>query len=218
MIHEFAVEPSLLNNWEQFRYVTEKFGFHQGRLISRYPSKWKKMVYESLDDNVSDIKKTKIVEMLTTIDEKMISRKSVWQDQPWLDNAEQEHFRRPFHAILGLANPRNHSHVLCYQDLHESLPLWNTPHQQNMPRTAAYLANALAPVFRVAKQIVFIDPHFCSSKRPAVDALTAYLQHCKLLDPYPEIVFLTRNNKNVNFKSECQQRLGPFIPIGKKLH
>jgi hypothetical protein len=42
------LKPSLLNNWKDFRYFTEKFGIAQGRLISRYPKRWKRMVYESL--------------------------------------------------------------------------------------------------------------------------------------------------------------------------
>jgi hypothetical protein len=48
MFYEYALKPSLLNNWKDFRYFTEKFGIAQGRLISRYPKRWKRMVYESL--------------------------------------------------------------------------------------------------------------------------------------------------------------------------
>ena len=217
MIHEFAVEPGLLNTWGQFQYITEKFGFHQGRLISKFPSKWKKMVHESLV-GVSELEKKRIVEKLSTIDVKMIGRRHTGQNElPWLEHAEQEHRQQPFHAILALANPRRHSDVLCYQDLDEALPLWNTPHQQIALRTPESLANALAPVFRAAKQIVFIDSYFGALNKSAIDALTAYLKHCKPLDPYPEILFLTCDRGNVNFQVKCQQEFGRLLPTGKKI-
>src|SRR5690606_977065 len=47
MIHEFAVDPEALTGWQNFRYVVEKFGIPQGRLISRFPKEWKSLVYDA---------------------------------------------------------------------------------------------------------------------------------------------------------------------------
>jgi hypothetical protein len=217
MLHEFAVEPSLLNNWARFRYVTEKFDFHQGRLISRYPRKWVRMVYESLE-GVSEIDRKKIEIKLQGIDAKMISRKNDWDvDLNWLQNAEQEHGKQAFHAILSAENPRNHCHVLREQDLDESVPLWNIPDQRTIQRNATEMANTLEPIFRIAKKLVFVDPYFDSAKKTAVNALKAYLHHCKTLPDYPEIIFFTKDNGNCNFQQECEQKLANLIPIGKKI-
>jgi hypothetical protein len=75
MIHEYAVDPALLNNWERFRYLTEKFGVCRGRLISRFPKRWKAMVYDGLS-SVGEIERKKIEIYLQRIDEKMLARAS----------------------------------------------------------------------------------------------------------------------------------------------
>ena len=77
MISEYALEPVLLNNWKDFRYLVEKFGVSEGRLIARYPKHWKRLVYESLKD-CSVMDKKRIVEMLITIEDRMKRRKSEW--------------------------------------------------------------------------------------------------------------------------------------------
>lgn len=73
MIREYAVEPRLLATWERFRYITEKFGVSEGRLISRYPKNWIKKVYDSLEEN-SEIKKSKIEVKLKEIKIKLMKR------------------------------------------------------------------------------------------------------------------------------------------------
>src|SRR5215475_10033311 len=103
MIYEYALEPVLLSNWKDFRYFTEKFGVAQGRLISRYPKRWKKMVYEALV-GCGEIERKRIEDRLQTIDDRMVKRQHEWNSQQdWLPNAGAEHARRPFHAILAKA-------------------------------------------------------------------------------------------------------------------
>src|SRR5215475_2003038 len=104
MIYEYALEPSLLSNWKDFRYFTEKFGVARGRLISRYPRRWKKMVYESLAA-CGEIERKQIEERLLRLDDRIMKRQASWNPQlDWLTNAEIEHLQRPFHAILAKIN------------------------------------------------------------------------------------------------------------------
>jgi hypothetical protein len=44
ILQEYAVEPAAIAGWDKFRYITEKFGFDHGRLISRYPEDWEERV------------------------------------------------------------------------------------------------------------------------------------------------------------------------------
>jgi len=46
MLYEFAVEPTCLDNWQTFRYLIEQFGVSHGRLISRFPKDWIRLVIE----------------------------------------------------------------------------------------------------------------------------------------------------------------------------
>ena len=62
MIYEFAVDPSAVNNWQRFRYIYDQCGVEHGRLISRFPHKWRKMVIAAC---VSEgVERIKIVERL----------------------------------------------------------------------------------------------------------------------------------------------------------
>ena len=36
----FAIEPEAINNWQDLRYIVEKFGFNKGILIGSYPENW----------------------------------------------------------------------------------------------------------------------------------------------------------------------------------
>ena len=48
MFKEIAIEPGAVAASDlQFRYIIEKFGVAEGRLIAAFPSKWKKFVYQA---------------------------------------------------------------------------------------------------------------------------------------------------------------------------
>ena len=50
MIHEYAVEPEFAASWgtlAEARYFREQFGLGTPRLISRFPKRWRQMVYDA---------------------------------------------------------------------------------------------------------------------------------------------------------------------------
>ncbi len=49
MLHEYALEPAILANWQCACRMAESFGFHHGRLIARLPEErqWGKLVAEA---------------------------------------------------------------------------------------------------------------------------------------------------------------------------
>jgi hypothetical protein len=218
MIHEFAVDPGLLCNFEQIRYLAEKFSFQQGRLISRYPKKWERMVYEALAKTNQGAQLTRIEIMVKKIkQEKMITRAHEWQDKlDWLQNAELEYARQAFRAILAANNPRSHEGVLPYEDLTEDTTLWAMQSQRVVRREAIELVTTLGPIFRSAKRLIFIDPYLSTTAGSNSKALRAYLNYCKSLPNYPAIEFHTCDRGNVNFQSECDN-LRALIPVGKKV-
>ena len=159
MIYEYALEPALLNNWEDFRYFTEKFGFFQGRFISRYPRRWKKMVIASLSE--TGPKRTKMVERIKKLDDRMLPRQHEWNpEKDWLTNAEDEHEERPFHAILAKENPRSKDFVLEGDDVEDDTPRFKIEGNITIPRSARSIATLVAPVLQCAREILLIDPHF----------------------------------------------------------
>lgn len=167
MLFEYALEPSLLSSWPAFQQLVSQFGVEYGRMISRYPRKWKKMVHESLG-SCTQIEKHRITESLTRIDDRLLPRECEWTSGiSWLDNAENEHAARPFHAIVASANPRGDPDVLPHESIDPTAPppLWDVPRSQIVERTAAKMAAALVPLLAIAGRIVLVDPHFGPENR-----------------------------------------------------
>ena len=151
MIYEYALEPSLLSNWQYFRYFTEKFGVPKGRLISRFPKRWERMVLESLA-GCGEVEKARIVESLVRIQKQVLSRHHEWNNQlDWLSNAETEHGKRPFHAVVAASNPRNREFVLEADSLSEANPLWCLPNLPPVQRIATAMAQRVAPLLYFSK-------------------------------------------------------------------
>lgn len=126
MIHEYALEPELVATWTDrtlCRHFKDNFGFDQGRVGSRYPKHWKKLVWEAFnntDNSTNDIAQKRLVELLERLSERMVRRTNTQWDadtKSWFENAEREHERRPFHAILARTNSENHAHVLTENDV-----------------------------------------------------------------------------------------------------
>jgi len=221
MLHEYAVEPSLLNNWKDFRYFTEKFGVSRGRLISRYPKRWKKLVYDSLT-NCGDVERKRIEEALQRLDERMIRRQHDWNPHcDWLSNAETEHGRRPFHAILACANPRQRDFVLEGDSVDASHPLWEVATSRVIARQAPAMAACVAPLLRSCTEVIFVDPHFrpheLRYRRPLAAFLATVIDNRQ--HPWPRRIEIhTGDELSADyFKRECQHCLPSLVPQGMRV-
>jgi hypothetical protein len=176
MIYEYALEPALLNNWKDCRYFLEKFGVPKGRVISRYPRKWERMVVDSLA-NCGDVEKQKIVEALVGLKRYLLPRHHEWNEQlDWLSNAETEHGKRPFHAVIAASNPRSQEFVLEADDLSEDNTLWRLPNLPPVQRVAMDMAQRVGPLLCFSHRILFIDPHFRPDKIQWRRPLQAFLE------------------------------------------
>lgn len=217
MIHEFALDPGLLNNWEQFRYLIEKFGVCQGRLIARYPKRWKAMVYDGLSA-LGEIERKRIEVWLQHIDDRMQPRTPHWdKSMSWLPNAEDEHDRQPFHAIISHTNPHAHDRILTYADLNEDSPLWSIAREKVVTRKASILAAAVSPLLRIAKSIIFVDPHFDPYKPRVRNTLGAFLKASltgRTGSAPARVEFHTAYKPEItDFVGECYRQLPQRIPI-----
>lgn len=220
MIYEYAVEPALLNNWDDFRHFTEKFGFYQGRLIARYPKRWEKMVIDSLSEQ--GLKRTKIVERLKKLDARMLPRHHEWnpEEKDWLKNAEAEHRTRPFHAILAKDNPRGHNCVLLGDEVEEDTPLFRIEEAPSTSRAAQEMANLVRPVLQIAKEILLIDPHFGPENKRHRDMMRALLAVTarERTTPPPCVEIHTSGKADAKFFSEkAREHLPRLIPEGMKV-
>ena len=217
LLREFALQPSLLNNWKDFRFYFDHFGIHRGRLISRFPKKWKRMVYESVSSNVGEIDRKRIEERLKFIDDKMIRMNREYDgNQNWLQNAEQSYNVFPFHAIIASENPDNHEYVLISDNIDEQNTLWRVDTEFAVPRNPESLAVIVSQLFQISHEIFFIDPHFGPDAGRFRITLEHFLETAfRTGNHFSRIEFhLAANATSEFFETECNARLPHIIPDG----
>lgn len=167
MIHEYAIEPGLVAMWgnlENYRYFAEKFGVGQQRIMSEYPKfkNWRRQVLMAATGK-DGMELQRITALIKILSEIMIVRNMAIYDGTisWLENAEKEDERLPFHAILASSNPSENSRVLSEKTLGTSYNLkWNAKKQIIIPRKANEMAVVLSVMLRNCNTAIFVDPYF----------------------------------------------------------
>jgi hypothetical protein len=226
MIHEYALEPDLAANWgnrESFRYFYDKFGLGQPRIVSRYPKKWRQLVWNAFG-STNDMERKRLEELLTRLTERMVKRRGAQYDLSlaWLDKALHEHERVPFHAIVARNNPTGSPEVLKEEQIGESpLSLWDVPRGLSVSRQADAMASAVASVLSRCQSAIFIDPHFgpenARHRRPLEKFLLA-LTDGRAGNAIHRMEVHTSAKAAVDFfQRECPQKLPDCIPKGLKV-
>lgn len=228
MIHEYALEPELVATWgnrQDYRYFVEKFGLGQPRIVSRYPKRWVRLVWQAFQSN-DDLERSRMVELLQRIGERMVHRRDYLWDagRPWVENARAENTRVAFHAILARENPGGHPSILVAAALDDS-PLWVISRGVTIARNAGNMAAAVAAMLRIASVIVFVDPHFSPAELRYLRTLEAFLRAIiegRAVDGPGRVEVHTsadedRTGTREFFEVECRSRLPRCIPSGVNL-
>jgi len=181
MIYEYALEPEMVASWgshQNYRYYIREFGLGRCRIISRYPKKWAKMVYDSFGDGNPDDKR-RLVELLVRIQETMVKRKdSCWDctNENWLQNVLVEHSRHPFYAILCRRKSENQQEIIAESDLAATPCIrWDNPHGIVVKRNAAEMAASVQMMLTRCRWVKFIDPHISPGTERYKASLRAFL-------------------------------------------
>lgn len=178
MLDEYAVEPEAIGaSWSDFRYLIEKFGFDQGRLISRFPAQWFNMVLE-VAKGLPDVDRKRVTVGLERAKRCVVDTRRPYNTRlaSWLENAVTEHARLPFHAIIAKSNPQNAGHVLTLGQIDGAHDLFAAERDAKVNRIAGALAGIAAPLLVHSKTILFVDGYYDPSDRRYQKALKAYLE------------------------------------------
>lgn len=222
MIHEFALDPTILSTWEKVRYLIEKFGCEHGRMISEFPKKstWKRLVYDACV-MCKDYEKKHIEVYLANIDKKLIRQSRTFDGTlPWLQNAEAQHSTSPFHAIISGENPNRKDFVLIENELSDEVPLWNVKRGLTVPRTASEMVKCVQPLLQVSTEILFIDRHFKPYEIKYRNVLAAFANVMASNDRITRIEYHGCLERDVSlnfFRDKCEQKLKSLLPRGMKI-
>lgn len=238
MIYEYALEPEMVASWGSLhkRFFSREFGLGQGRVVSRYPKSWSKMVWDSFAGG-SDMDKKRLEELLVRVNDTMVKRKeSCWDNSMngWLENALVEHDRYPFKAILARNNPANRPQIICEDELAAaSCPQWDTPHGIVVNRKAPEMAAAIEMMLARCRWVKFIDPYFSQTKKGHKQSLSVFLDLLKRARAVgsPEIIEMhsSGNGATADFLNNFYEKIIPAglqvtlfqwqeKPGGQKLH
>jgi len=183
MFKEIAVEPAAVAASDlQFRYIVEKFGIAEGRLIAAFPSKWKKFVYEAAQAKLRGTAElTKIELRLRSLTNDFF----YFQGRPgdgcaenWLAAAEAEHERVPFDAII-VSEGDARGAVVPAHELDARHPCLEPNRQWHIERTAEAMTQCCAPLLRAATHVKLIDPHLDANNGRHRRPLVAFLKCVK---------------------------------------
>ena len=165
MHHEYAVEPATIgSSWETFRYVFEKFGFHRGRLISRFPKTWPRLVMEAASEaGMGDLARARMVEKLRQGMRTALIRTGRSYDPTlgnWVENAAASHAIRPFRGIIAQQTALIEDAAISLAELDDDHLLMEAPRSCDVPRTPTDIAHACFLLLYAAREINLVDPYF----------------------------------------------------------
>ena len=186
MFQEYAVEPrALAVSWINAKYLIEKFGLEQGRLISEFPRKWLKEVY-SASGNWKPVERKKLEEKLKQVKSVIFSIKYRSYDSQkgnWLTQALEQHKIDPFHAIIVKEKPvQFNAAYLEVSEIEENHGKFQVDRSQKILRVGTEIAKALEELLGSAQVIQFVDPFFSDQDkyRKTLKACLKLLNHNRI--------------------------------------
>jgi hypothetical protein len=169
VIHAFALEPKVVATWgrrEEFRFIRDKFGLGTPRVLLELPRfiDWKNNVYAAASElDFLDKDWKRLEEVFRIFTEHRCRRASTVHNDvlSWLENAEREHARQEFRAIIATENPRRHAAVVLGEDIGlRKASLWTCDAGVTAPRSPEGLATTLSAMLINCRELHLIDPHF----------------------------------------------------------
>jgi len=230
LLPEFAVEPESLNTWPRLQLFTALFGVEKGRLVSRFPGKWLQKACKAVYSGPArEVERVRCVERLRALKEAiLVDDLEPWpQRETWLENALERHRTRPFRAIVSAAGGGREAMVVPWEDVEADHPHLRVDTGVTIDLTPEVMAACVAPLLRVAREIVFVDRYFatgafntfhtewegplraflaCIAKGVAPQNLVRLQIHTALRAGDPE-----------KCRSNLQQKLPPAVPPGLRL-
>ncbi|MDB4610611.1 hypothetical protein OAG99_01800 [Akkermansiaceae bacterium] len=168
MIHEIAVDPEALTNWQSFRFLVSHTGVHHGRLISCFPGKWKKKVFEACKNSsdIQDIDKKRIYESLSNINSMLLKTGREYDSsEEWIENAISSDAVTSFKAIISTKDKSGQEEILDLETLDPLDERWHVPRSKPVTRTATELAKAAETLIKGSSEVIFVDQHYSCNKR-----------------------------------------------------
>lgn len=184
MVYEYAIDPGAVVDWRheaEYRFFANEFGLGSPRAMAAYPrfSQWRhKALCAARADGLNGLDEARLTALLGVLQDSKIERGRSPYDvtKEWLVNAEDEHTRKSFHAIVSAENPRGNPDVMP-TSIADVLthPKWCCASSLEVPRQPNDMAACVRHMLLLARTVIFIDPYFHPGSPRYKDTIQAFL-------------------------------------------
>jgi len=228
VIFEYALDPKLIVEWAisgTGRYVGQ-IGMDHRRLLSDFPKGWKERTvgefYERFgyDDSSVEFQNAQpnfeaYLQLLT--DYTVCRSAEIRSDADWFRAAIDEHNKHPFYAIM--SKERVDGEQLDFVITPEVIDdvrnqKWYLPTIKSSRKSAVEIADVLAPMLTMARQIVLVDPYFDPDKERFLTSFAEMMRRVFFSE-----LAITRSLRIVlmtGVEQKHQARDGVFTPEQKR--
>jgi len=215
MIKKFAVQPSALTRWEDFRYVMEKLSFAQGRVLVRFPKSWSRILLDSL--NVGDIERMRFVERLKKYKEdRMVSSRMPYDNSlDWISNAERSG-PSAFDRVIVQEEKPNTANGLAFAPVGEiDEDFFETAREIRCMNSVENLAQAAMVFLHESSDAAVVDPYFRTVSPGCLSVLCRFVDlaldagKCKTFHVYAKSDYCARDggaSARYNFEKQLGRR------------
>jgi len=179
MVHEFAIDPEVLNNWKDFRFFWDQCGYSHGRLIVGIPTRktWGELVWASCSSETPK-NKLRIQEKLRSLKSRVIGSEQQCQvEGKWVDAALSAHQRKSLSGIITTATNMPLPVIESESITNDNSP-WCVPRGRRFDKCQDGLLEVVGPLLEYSAEITFVDQWFRPIQRYS-DPFRALLRQAK---------------------------------------
>lgn len=205
MIHEYALEPTVLSAWasndRDYAEFLREYGLGTPRVVSSFPkkkaSKLRRYLLQHSPQDTQSLTGQRYTEMVIKIVESIVIR-DVPDHQPsvWSEAAVIENRRTPFDVILS-SSTIDAKNNITPESMYLQGSAWNHCGQLDIQRTNIGLLSVIGNLVRLsAKHIVIVDPFGWTAEAIGfIRFLINFIPHNRLADDFPTITLFYKEKR-----------------------
>jgi len=154
MNEEFALDPEIAGLVVELRFLLSKFGFYEGRFISRFPKRWIALAIDGIADQTLRQRAHVLLERAKE-DAFLRSGRDYDVGKSWMANTDHQHARKPFSTVISVARQPG---FVQLDDIDPS----KFPGSRDARVTASVsnLIRIFRPLLELSGNLVLVDPYF----------------------------------------------------------
>lgn len=176
MLLEYSIDPEIFDSLEQFQRIIENCGVSEGRFIANLPNRrWEELVANWLCAKEPN-RRRRAEELIVQCKRRhAIIPSRLCKCQDWIEATIEQNSLQPFKAVITEKDiiPSR----LSLDDLSVDTEPWRSKRNDRIPIDAVSIGNTAAPLLRISREIVLLDPYFDPKKARYRQSIAELVKH-----------------------------------------